>query len=213
MTRRQFDRTQNSIFRRSRRPPRPKNAPASSASDDAYAATISELSAEPPAKRIAQPPPPQERRSSRKGGASWGLPLLWLTIVGLLGGTGYAAFLLLTLVPPPPNCEQVSPIAADSERLYCANQAASSRQLEDLVAAVALVRNWTEEHPLYRESQRFLEEWSKGILAIASAKMSDGDLQEAIKIAGNVPESSPLYDRAQQQIAAWQSNWDKGAAI
>uniref|UniRef100_A0ACD5GQX5 Uncharacterized protein n=1 Tax=Desertifilum tharense IPPAS B-1220 TaxID=1781255 RepID=A0ACD5GQX5_9CYAN len=67
MTRRQFDRTQNSIFRRSRRPPDPKMPRLARTSDDAYAATISELSAEPPAKRIAQPPPPQERRSSRKG--------------------------------------------------------------------------------------------------------------------------------------------------
>lgn len=163
--------------------------------------------------RVPISPPAPPKPSNRSSKSSWGLPFLWLTIVGLLGGTGYAAFWLLTRVPPAPDCEQISPIAPDGERLFCAQQVANSRQLEDLVAAVALVKAWTEEHPLHRESQRLLEEWSKSILAIASQKMNEGDLQGAIKVAKEVPKTSPIYDRAQQQIANWQGNWDKGASI
>ncbi|HEY9747113.1 MAG TPA: hypothetical protein V6C63_00325 [Allocoleopsis sp.] len=147
----------------------------------------------------------------RQRGWSWSL--VWLSVVLVCGGTGAMALVWMTMLPPPPNCQQISPLAADAERLYCAQQAAQSGQLKSLLASVDLVKHWSPEHPLYSSAQSSLADWSRSLLAIAEQKIGQNQLEAAVGIAKKVPPSSPLYAEAQAEIAAWQENWNQGEKI
>lgn len=136
-------------------------------------------------------------------------------LVALLasGGIGIGALILLFSVPPSPNCEQISPLAADSERLYCADQATREGKLDQLTAALAVVKNWPQDHPLASQANQLTDKWSGSILAIAQQKLDQGQLREAVSIARQVPQSSSVYSEAQTTVTAWESNWDQGQKI
>jgi uncharacterized protein (UPF0548 family) len=119
----------------------------------------------------------------------------------------------MTILPPPPNCQQVSPLAADAERLYCAQQAATSGKVESLIAGINLVKQWGPEHPLYNSAQTSLAEWSRPLLSLAEQKVANSQLEAAIDLVNKIPPSSPLYQEAQDSIAAWKQNWEKGEGI
>ncbi|HEY9882645.1 MAG TPA: hypothetical protein V6C98_03445, partial [Thermosynechococcaceae cyanobacterium] len=87
-------------------------------------------------------------------------PLVWLCLLAFCGGTGVAAFLWLTTLPPVPNCQIMPSPASDSEQLYCAEQAARSGKVEALLAGLALVKNWSPDHPLRHRANRDVTEWS-----------------------------------------------------
>ena len=118
----------------------------------------------------------------------WQWQLIWLSLLVGFGVTGAAAFLWLLTMPPPPNCQQLSPLAADGERLYCAQQAAKSGKLDQLESAVAMVQAWPKEHPLYSQGQHLIGEWSKLILGFARAKIELGDLKGALAIVAKIPK-------------------------
>ncbi|MBE9152536.1 hypothetical protein, partial [Coleofasciculus sp. LEGE 07092] len=143
----------------------------------------------------------------------WRWSLLWLTVLSIVGGTVTLGVLFLTQLPPPVDCQRISPLSADGERLYCAQLAAESGDLDKLVTAITLVQHWPRTHPLYSEAQRMLEEWSEVILNIAQQKINQGDQSNAVEIASQVPVSSPLYPEAQAQIATWQKEWQQGRQI
>jgi hypothetical protein len=127
----------------------------------------------------------------------WQWQLIWLSLLVGFGVTGAAAFLWLLTMPPPPNCQQLSPLAADGERLYCAQQAAKSGKLEQLESAIGLVQAWPKEHPLYSQGQHLIGEWSKAMLAFARAKIELGDLKGALAIVAKIPKTSPSYPEVQ----------------
>ncbi|MBD2123384.1 hypothetical protein [Trichocoleus sp. FACHB-262] len=171
-----------------------------------------------PAANLADPQGPEAIPTDspvleprRKRGWSWSL--VWLSVVLVCGGTGAMALVWLTMLPPPPNCQQISPLAADAERLYCAQQAAQSGELKQLIASVELVKHWSTEHPLYSSAQSSLAEWSRGLLAIANQKIGQNQLEAAVEIAQKIPPSSPLYQDAQAEISAWQQDWNQGEKI
>ncbi len=143
----------------------------------------------------------------------WNWSLLWLTVLSLLGGTLASGLLLLTKLPPPTNCQRISPLSPDSERLYCAQLAAESGKLEPLVTAIRLVQHWPREHPLYSEAQRLTQEWSKMILEIAQKQINQGDSSGAVKTLEQIPITSPLYPEAQAQIATWRQEWQQAEKI
>ncbi|MDJ1168004.1 hypothetical protein PMG71_01025 [Roseofilum sp. BLCC_M154] len=161
--------------------------------------------------------PPQETPSSPSSQNTtlnaMGLSLLWLMIIVIFGSAGFVATWLLTRVPPTPNCQELSPLAADGEQLYCVEQQALSGQLEDLESAIAFVDQWDSSHSLYAESQRLMANWSKAILEFARREMQAGNLEKAIEMAGKVPETSPLYSEAQTKIELWQADWATGQDI
>jgi hypothetical protein len=68
--------------------------------------------------------------ASRPQSNFWGWQLVLLGFVLAFGTTGAFALIWLLAVQPPPNCQQLSPVAADGERLYCVQQAAKSGKLE-----------------------------------------------------------------------------------
>nr|WP_290226781.1 hypothetical protein [Trichocoleus desertorum] len=153
----------------------------------------------------APPEPPRKR--------GWGWSLLWLSVVLVCSGTGAMALVWMTMLPPPPNCEQISPLAADAERLYCAQQAAQSGEVKQLVASIDLVKQWSPEHPLYSSAQSSLADWSRSLLAIANQKIAQNQLEAAVQIAQKIPSSSPLYADAQAEISAWKQDWNRGEGI
>jgi hypothetical protein len=143
----------------------------------------------------------------------WQWQLIWLSLLVGFGVTGAAAFLWLLTMPPPPNCQQLSPLAADGERLYCAQQAAKSGKLEQLESAMALVQAWPKEHPLYSQGQHLIGEWSKAILGFAKAKIEVGDLKGALEIVAKIPKTSRSYPEVQEAVTAWEKNWQEGQKL
>ncbi len=154
---------------------------------------------------------PMQKRPRKRGAWQWWQ--LWLGILSLMGITVASGVLFLTQLPPPINCQRISPLSADGDRLYCAQASANSGKLDRVVAAVKLVQNWSPDNPLYREAQRKLNEWSGVILQIAQQKIHQGKQSEAVTIASQIPASSPLYSEAQAEIATWKQEWKKGEEI
>jgi hypothetical protein len=103
--------------------------------------------------------------------------------------------------------------ASDSEQLYCAEQAARSGKVEALLAGLALVKNWSPDHPLRHRANRDVTEWSKSLLAIADTKAGQGDLAGAIALAKKIPASSPLYADVQTALLGWQKAQNLGQTI
>ncbi len=127
----------------------------------------------------------------------------WAVLAAMVGGTGVTSYLLLIAVPPTPNCQGVLPISVDSERLYCAQVGAETKEVPKLRSAVDLVKGWTDRHPLYGESQRLLRSWSEDLMKIGRKQLNEGNIEQAIATIKIVPVSSPVYDRAQATVAKW----------
>lgn len=143
----------------------------------------------------------------------WQWQLIYLGVLLAFGVTGAGALLWLLAVQPPPNCQQLSPVAADGERLYCAQQAANSGKLEQILEALALVESWPPEHPLHEQSLQLTGEWSKAILGLATAKIEVGDLQGALDIVAKIPKTSPAYSEVEKAVVGWQNNWEEGQKL
>ncbi|HIK39148.1 hypothetical protein [Thermoleptolyngbya sp. M55_K2018_002] len=149
----------------------------------------------------------------RQLGRSLAWSLLWVLTFCGLAGLGIKSLEWLTRLPEPPNCAKITFAAADAERLFCAREAAKSGHLADLTAAVNLVAAWPADHPLYREGQSLLAEWSAQILDAAEARLESSGVQEALSVVRHIPSNSPLYAEAQAAIAQWQAQWQQGEAI
>ena len=141
------------------------------------------------------------------------LSAFWAVLAAMVGGTGITSYLLLIAVPPTPNCQGVIPISTDSERLYCAQVGAETKEIPKLRSAIELVRGWTDRHPLYGESQRLLKSWSEDLIRIGRKQLNDGKIDSAIATLKIVPTSSPSYDRAQESIAKWSLQAQDSAKI
>lgn len=143
----------------------------------------------------------------------WRWMLLWLGICSIMGMAVALGVLLLTKLPPPIDCRRISPLSADGDRLYCAQRAAESGQLEQLVAAIGLVQHWPSQHPLYPEARRQMTAWSKAILDLAQQKIHEGNPSDAIAIATKIPFSSPIYAEAKAKITTWQQQLKRAEEI
>lgn len=144
---------------------------------------------------------------------SWRWSVICLGILGLFGGIGLSAYIWLAGLPPLPDCEATTPLSPDAHRLYCAQETARSGKLEDLQAGIALVKNWSPDHPLYRDAQASLTKWSRLVLLIARDKMQHNDFAGAAAAISQIPAASPVYAEAQQTLNRWQAEWQKGEAL
>jgi hypothetical protein len=140
---------------------------------------------------------------------------LWwgLAVCGIFGGTGTIALFWLTALPPATDCQKISGLSPDIDRLYCAQQAVRSGELSELLAGLALLEQWTPKHPLYQEAQRWLEDWSSSVLVIARERIRQNDFDGAVNLAKRVPQSSPKYGDAQAAIAEWRQEWNVGQTL
>lgn len=144
---------------------------------------------------------------------SWQWLLIGFNLCVSAGAIAVGCLLWIISLPPAPDCQQLPAIAPDSERLFCAQQAAQSGQSADLLAALDLVEPWGENHPLYLQKQQQLERWSEAILKLAYQQAYDSDLDTAIGLARRIPPSSSVYEKAQSTIREWRTEWHRGEKV
>jgi hypothetical protein len=144
---------------------------------------------------------------------SWRWLLVSLGVFSLVGGIGATAVWLLTTPPPSADCQKLSSLSTDMEQLYCAQEAAQSGELPKVLAGMDTLNQWAPDHPLYREAQRLIAEWSEPVLVAARDRIAKSDLTGAVELANHIPKTSPLYSEAQANITEWQRFWQKGEAI
>ncbi|WP_392531906.1 chromosome segregation ATPase [Nostoc sp. C117] len=142
---------------------------------------------------------------------SW---ILWSLLLSLIpGSVGLLAMAMLLKLPAAPNCPSIFwPLASASVRLHCAQLAASKDTVNDLLQAIALVKQLPENHPLHEEINRFIEEWSRDILKLADQSFQTGNLEEAIATARQIPSDVAAYKLVDEQIDKWQTIWSKAEA-
>jgi hypothetical protein len=139
----------------------------------------------------------------------------WALLLTLIpGSVAFMATAMLLKLPSAPNCPAIFwPLASASVRLHCAQLAASKQTVNDLLQAIALVRQLPPDHPLRGEIDRFLEEWSRDILKLADQNFQSGNLEEAITTARKIPQDLPTYKLVDEQIAKWETIWAKADGI
>ena len=137
----------------------------------------------------------------------------WAILATMVGGTGITSYLLMIAVPPTPNCQGISPLSTDSERLYCAQVGADTKELPKLRAAVGVVQGWTDNHPLYSEAQRLLKTWSLDLMRIGRKQLNEGRIDRAISTLKIVPATSPIYQEVQAAIVKWKVQAENSANL
>lgn len=143
---------------------------------------------------------------------SWISWALLLTMIP--GGVAFMATAMLLKLPAAPNCPAIFwPLASASVRLHCAQLAASKQTVNDLLQAIALVKELPQDHPLRGEIERFLEEWSRDILNLADESFQAGKIEEAIATARKIPQDLPAYKMVDEQVTKWEKIWARAQEI
>ncbi len=150
---------------------------------------------------------------SKPIGLPWFWSGVWLLLLAASSALGLWAIALITRLPPLPKCNDISVFSADSERLYCARQAAVSGSERDLVAGVQLVSDWDDTHPLFQDSQEVTNRWSKGLFKLAQKRMQAGNLDRAAQLLGYIPPRAEIHADAKTALERWEQEWTKGAEI
>jgi hypothetical protein len=148
-----------------------------------------------------------------KKNQSWRWLLVALLSCCAAGGVAIGAFVWLINLPPTTNCENKTTLTTDRAELYCAQIAAGSGDLEDVLDSLTLVAGWDSGHPLHYEVQPLVERWSWVALQAAQDKLRDSDMDGAIALINHIPAFSPVYPTAQATLQSWNSEWDQGAAM
>lgn len=129
------------------------------------------------------------------------------------GGLTVGSLIWLSQVPPATDCKKIGPFSVETERLQCAQQATLSGKAEDYLQAIALVKDWSVDHPLYGRGQRALEQWSDGLMLVARERLAANDLDGAMKLAEQVPTSSSRYKEVRDTIGRWQEERNRGQKL
>ncbi|MEA5449281.1 hypothetical protein VB780_11925 [Leptolyngbya sp. CCNP1308] len=150
----------------------------------------------------------------KSGNQSWRLLLISLLSCFAASGAAIGAFLWLINLPPTANCDNPASVTTDRAQLFCAQVAAESGDLPDVLTALDLAGSWTAGHPLYYEVQPLVEQWSWVVLKAAEQELrSNGSMAQAQELVSHIPADSPVFATAQETIQTWQGEWDQGEAI
>jgi len=144
-----------------------------------------------------------------RGARVIGAPLIWLGVAAFCGGTGYAAFQWLSTIPPFPECDRIWFFTPDSDKLFCAEQAARSGKPESLQAGIKLTGQWGTSHYLYPKASRLYRDWSKQLMQVANQKALADDLDGAIQLAKMIQPDNPVYRDAKNAILEWEKLRDR----
>ncbi len=140
---------------------------------------------------------------------SW--PLVVLMTFGILGTAGTAAMVSLFRIPNLPNCRAIFwPTASASLRLQCAESYAAQGDVKNLLAAIALVDQLPEDHPLRYDINQRIEEWATQVLDLSERAFEAGNLEEAIANARKIPQRTAAAAVVEERIARWQKIWKEG---
>ena len=145
---------------------------------------------------------------------SWRLLLITLMSCFAASGAALGAFFWLINLPPTANCDNTATVTTDRAQLFCAQTAAESGELSDVLAALDLVSGWSIDHPLYYEVQPLVDQWSWVVLQATDQDLrTRGSMAEAQGLVSHIPPHSSVFAPAQATLGQWQSEWDQGAAI
>ena len=139
----------------------------------------------------------------------------WTTVVMIsFGATGYIATSALLSLNTPKGCESVYwPLASGARRLYCAHVEAQAGNAESLLAAIALVSELPEDHPLRQEINKNIKVWSEEVLIVGEEQFQRGNMKAAMEIARNIPSEVAAKEVVDQKVQRWQKIWEQGEAI
>ena len=150
---------------------------------------------------------------------SW---LFWLSVMTIFSsGVGLTAIALLLKLPAVPNCPAIFwPTASVSLRLYCGELAANKQTVNDLLEAIALVKDIEADHPLRSIVNNHIKQWTQDIFDLGEKEFQAGNLSDAIDILRKIPTDAP-DEEAKRDIAKmitdkinyWQSIWSKAEDI
>ncbi|MEN9227222.1 MAG: hypothetical protein Q6L54_01015 [Gloeomargarita sp. HHBFW_bins_205] len=140
----------------------------------------------------------------------------WL-VVGtavVSGLVGFGAVVLLLRIPSFPKCNRLFlPTASVASRLYCAQEAARSRDVAGLERAIRLLADLPADHPQRAEIDRFLNSWAMDLLALANEQVQAGNLEAALEIAQKIPPGTAAARLAQEELRKWQMGWTEVTRI
>lgn len=144
--------------------------------------------------------------------AWWGF--LLVPTLALSAGAGIWALKNLLALPNLPQCRSTTRTEnTPSARVYCAEQLADGKRVQDFRQAILLVSGISEQDPLHNESRRLIEQWSRSILDLGETDFQAGDLAEAVKIAGAIPRTVHTYGLAEARIERWHAIWDRAETL
>lgn len=126
----------------------------------------------------------------------------WLIPFLISGATLMTASAWLLVLPPLPDCRHAGSIMSDGDRLYCADQAALHGNLPSLAQAIETVSQWPEDHPLFPQAKRRVDEWSAALLVIARQQLSQGNIELATLLLKKIPTTAASYSEAQELLTA-----------
>lgn len=126
----------------------------------------------------------------------------WLIPFLISGATLMTATAWLLVLPPLPDCRHPSLIMSEGDRLYCADQAALHGNLPSLAQAIETVSQWPEDHPLFPQAKRRVDEWSAALLVIAHQQLSQGNIDLATLLLQKIPTTAAAYSQAQELLTA-----------
>lgn len=140
---------------------------------------------------------------------SW--PLVVLIVFGILGTAGTTAVVSLFRIPNLPNCRAIFwPTASASLRLQCAESYAQQGDVDNLLAAIALVDRLPKDHPLRVDINNRIENWADQVLDLAERSFEKGDLELAIATANKIPDRTAAKELVSDRIDRWQRIWKEG---
>ncbi|MBE9060951.1 chromosome segregation ATPase [cf. Phormidesmis sp. LEGE 11477] len=144
---------------------------------------------------------------------SW--PLVMLVIFGFLGTVGTTAVFSLFRMPSSPNCRTIFwPTASAALRLQCAETYAEKGDVKSLLAAIDLVDQLPEDHPLRQDIiNRRIEDWANLLLDLAERSFEEGDIEGAIDNARKIPAQAAAASVVEERIVRWKEIWKEGADI
>ncbi|HIK47708.1 hypothetical protein [Thermosynechococcus sp. M55_K2018_012] len=126
----------------------------------------------------------------------------WLIPFLISGATLMTASAWLLVLPPLPDCRHPGLVMSDGDRLYCADQAARHGNLPSLAQAIETVSQWPEDHPLFPQAKRRVDEWSAALLVIARQQLSQGNIDLATLLLKKIPTTAASYSQAQELLTA-----------
>ncbi|MFB6275554.1 MAG: hypothetical protein ABEI32_05330 [Halothece sp.] len=144
----------------------------------------------------------------------FGWPFWAAAIMISFGVTGYFATSTLLSLNTPKGCESVFwPLASGSRRLYCAQVKAEKGDADSLLAAIQLVSDLPEDHPLRKEIDKNIKLWSEQVLKLGEQRFQAGQLEAAMEIANKIPSSVAAQEVIEEQKKRWRNIWQEGKAI
>ncbi len=162
----------------------------------------------------SQSPTPQDSSVSTSSlGMKWlkSWPVIVLILFGILGTAGTMAVVSLFRIPNLPNCRAIFwPTASASLRLQCAESYATQGDVENLLAAIALVDQLPEDHPLRNDINARIEDWATLVLDLAERSFEEGELEKAIESARKIPAKTAAATVVGERVARWQAIWAEG---